>query len=148
MLLCMLACLAVLQTATEGPALPDYEQLNEKAAAAQRGDEGEAAVPLLRLRRSEQAHFDALLRNFQLAGAVKDQALALYVNSKVGGQRGQCGTDGGAEAAQYRVQRLCCGARHARAPHPTAAAAVPAALRCACALQLYREEILSSRSSC
>jgi hypothetical protein len=122
MLLCLLACLAVLQTATEGPALPDYEQLNEKAAAAQRGGEGEAAVPLLRLRRSEQAHFDALMRNFQLAGAVKDQSLALYVNSKVGGQRGMLtlGKSSPVQGAALVLRRLT----HT-APPPTAAAAVP-----------------------
>lgn len=57
-----------------GRALPQYGQLHARVAA---GSEP-LALPL-----GEQAHFDALLRNFQLSGSVKDQALALYVNSKV-----------------------------------------------------------------
>lgn len=61
------------------PALPQYEQLQARAAAGSKP---------LALRRNEQAHFDALLRNFHLSGSVKDQALALYVNSKVGAAAG------------------------------------------------------------
>ncbi|KAL4443033.1 hypothetical protein ABPG77_008524 [Micractinium sp. CCAP 211/92] len=56
------------------PALPQYEQLQARAAAG--------SEPLA-LRPKEQTRFDALLRNFQLSGSVKDQALALYVNSKL-----------------------------------------------------------------
>ncbi|KAL4457773.1 hypothetical protein ABPG75_012638 [Micractinium tetrahymenae] len=60
--------------AAAGPALPPYQQLQARAAA---GGEPLALPP------GERARFDALLRNFQLSGSVKDQALALYVNSKL-----------------------------------------------------------------
>lgn len=67
-------------------ALPPYELLQQRAAAAQRG--GGEAQPLLVLQPGEQAHFKRLLRSFKTSGAVRDQALALYVNSKVCGARG------------------------------------------------------------
>jgi hypothetical protein len=65
------------QPAADGPALPLYEQVKQRAAAAA------DLQPLLDLRGAERTQFDALMRNFQHSGAVKDQALALYVNSKV-----------------------------------------------------------------
>lgn len=71
---------AAAAAAAAGPVLPQYEQLQARAAAG--------GKPLA-LQPNEQARFDALLRNFQLSGSVKDQALALYVNSKVGAGREQ-----------------------------------------------------------
>lgn len=67
-----------------GPALSPYEQLKYRAAAAVKlGGASGAAQPLVALAPGERTHFNNVLRNFQLSGAVKDQALALYVNSKV-----------------------------------------------------------------
>ncbi|KAI7846490.1 hypothetical protein COHA_000025 [Chlorella ohadii] len=67
-----------------GAALPPYEQLKYRAAAAVKlGGTSGAAQPLVALSAGQRSHFDRLLLNFQLSGSVKDQALALYVNSKL-----------------------------------------------------------------
>ncbi|KAL4858025.1 DExH-box ATP-dependent RNA helicase DExH18 [Chlorella vulgaris] len=68
---------AAAEPAADGPALPPYEQVKQRAAAAA------DLQPLLELRGAERTQFDALIRKFQHSGAVKDQALALYVNSKL-----------------------------------------------------------------
>jgi hypothetical protein len=61
------------------PGLPPYEAVKQRAAAAQ----SHCSDTPLQLGSGDRARFDALLRDFQRSGAVKDQALALYVNSKV-----------------------------------------------------------------
>ncbi|PRW56167.1 ATP-dependent RNA helicase mitochondrial [Chlorella sorokiniana] len=67
-----------------GPTLPPYEQLKYRAAAAVKlGGASGVAQPLVTLSAGQRTHFNGLLRKFQLSGAVKDQALALYVNSKL-----------------------------------------------------------------
>lgn len=63
--------------------LPPYELVKQRAAAAAAQGGGAEARPLLELWAGELARFDALMRNFRNSGAVKDQALALYVNSKL-----------------------------------------------------------------
>lgn len=103
------------EAAAVGPELPSYEQLQQRAAAAQRGDGGEAQ-PLLQLAPGEAAYVEGLLRNFKNSGAVKDQALALYVNSKV-------------RLRGAAVQVVHCSQACPAAAVPLAAAPHPAALR-------------------
>lgn len=93
---CRLQASAAAAAAAAGsiPELPPYQELEARAAAAADG------TPLLVLAPGERSHFDRLLRSFQLSGAVKDQALALYVNSKV--------RDG--NAAQSGCVTVQCGA--------------------------------------
>ena len=89
-------------------ALPSYEQLKQRAEAALSAGKEDGAVagndadadadadaggvevkarPLVELSTGQAQRFRSLLRSFQHAGAVMDQALALYVNSKVCGRR-------------------------------------------------------------
>ena len=84
--------------------LPSYDELKQRAEAAlSAGKEDGAAAsdatasdgaaagddaakkarPLTELSSGQAQRFRSLLRSFQHAGAVIDQALALYVNSKV-----------------------------------------------------------------
>lgn len=125
-----------LPQASSGPTLPPYEQLKYRAAAAVKlGGASGAAQPLVVLNSGERSHFDHLLRNFQLSGAVKDQALALYVNSRVSlGSRSACSTRrllhgvlGGTAALLSNSPALCpAAAASLLAP---AAALLPAAVR-------------------
>lgn len=75
-------CLCLQKPASD-TILPPYELVKQRAAAAAAQGGGAEARPLLELWAGELARFDALMRNFRNSGAVKDQALALYVNSKV-----------------------------------------------------------------
>lgn len=90
------AAAAAATTAGSGgaAAMPPYEQLKAQAAAAaaRSGGGGSDPKPLLELLPGQQSQFDRLLFNFQVSGTVKDQALALYVNSKVGGGSCRCRT--------------------------------------------------------
>ena len=63
-------------------ALPPYEQLKARAAAAEAA-EGGSAGPAVELTAGEQDRFRALIRTFASSADVKDQALALYVNAKL-----------------------------------------------------------------
>ena len=85
---------AAAAAAGPGPvSLPPYEQLRARAAAAAGGEGPLALAP------SEQRRINRLLRAFQLSGAVKGQALALYVNSKV--------LSKAAAGLELRAARLC-----------------------------------------
>ena len=128
-----------LPQASSGPTLPPYEQLKYRAAAAVKlGGASGAAQPLVALNAGERSHFDHLLRNFQLSGAVKDQALALYVNSRVSlGSRTARSTSrllhgvlGGTAALLSNSPDLCPAAAAAAASLlAPAAALLPAAVR-------------------
>lgn len=58
--------------------LPDYGELKQRALSARQSPELQ-----LQLLPGEQEHFQNVMRHFQQSAAVKDQALGLYVNSKV-----------------------------------------------------------------
>ncbi len=60
-------------------ALPAYEELKQRADLARASPEQQ-----LELLPGELEHVLKLLRHFQHSAAVKDQALGLYVNAKVG----------------------------------------------------------------
>lgn len=76
-----LLCPDDVQPAADGdsalPPLPPYELLEQRAGSAADGGQ-----PLLKMEGGKR-RFKALMYNFQNSGAVKNQALALYVNNQV-----------------------------------------------------------------
>lgn len=96
------------------PPLPPYQRLKARAAAAEAAEGAAVELP-----RGELTHFKSLLRHFQQSGTVKDQALALYVNSKV--RRQCCMQRGLHERPGGKQRRARCGTAAMRC-RPCAAA--------------------------
>lgn len=67
--------------AAPAPPLPPYEAIKARAAAVE-ASEG-AREPAVSLTPSEADRFHRLLRSYEASADAKDQALALYVNSKL-----------------------------------------------------------------